>query len=84
MACQRFWPEYGIRREGRAIQIPIINPRAEVTAPMPAAQVTIRLHSRPFSRSGVKYSQCGIAPKYAPRREARVVDCTTSPVTSET
>ena len=59
-------------------------PRIADTVPMPEDQMTSRLHSSPCLRNGVKYSQCGIAPTYAPRREAVVVYCATSPVFSET
>src|SRR5579871_2642111 len=51
---------------------------------MPELQTTTLFHNLPFRRNGVKYNQCGIAPKYAPIRDSRVLDCTTSPVTFET
>jgi len=35
----------------------------DMTVPSPAAQMTIRAHSFACLRSGVKYSQCGMAPK---------------------
>src|SRR5579864_8658399 len=73
-----------MRPAGRVIQIPTISPNSDVTVPAPEAHSTTRFHKGPFSRSGVKYNQCGIAPNQAPRREALVVDCTTSPVRCET
>ena len=51
---------------------------------MPDVQMTTRLHCGRCFRSGVKYSQCGIGPTYAPRRDAVVVYCTTSPEAPET
>src|SRR5437773_7138829 len=92
--CQRFQqPGYGIdevtpayryRFDGEYIQTPIIRPSNAANVAIPDDQMTTLLQSGPFRRSGVKYSQCGIAPKYAPMREAVVVYWMTSPFASDT
>src|SRR6202035_5045080 len=69
---------------GENTQTPIAIPSSAATVPRPEAQITNWVHCSAWRRNGVKYSQCGIAPKYAPARDARVVYCATSPVTVET
>src|SRR5881397_1584402 len=59
-------------------------PTSAATAPTPDVQITIRLQASWCARSGVKYNQCGIGPRYAPMRDALVVYCTTSPEVSAT
>src|SRR5262245_9277921 len=92
MVCQRFCPRYGMpvgrpafryRFVGEYIQMPMTMPRMAARVPMPDVQMTTALHCGPCLRSGVKYSQCGMAPTYAPHREPVVVYWTTSPVASE-
>ncbi len=69
--------------DGEYIQTPTTMPRMAAPVPMPDDQMTTLLHCAPCFRSGVKYSQCGIAPTYAPQREPVVVYCSTSPVLAE-
>src|SRR5215204_495821 len=92
IVCQRFWPRYGMLVgepalryffDGEYIQTPTMIPRMAAPVPMPDDQMTVLLHSGPCFRSGVKYSQCGIAPRYAPQRDPVVVYCSTSPVVAE-
>ncbi len=80
--CQRFWPVYGIlvspagnryRFEGEYIQTPTASPRMDISVAAPESQITTWVHTDELVRNQVKYSQCGIAPKYAPIRDARVV-----------
>ncbi len=61
----------------------MIMPRMDVSVAMPDDQMTTLFHIGPFRRSGTKYNQCGIAPKYAPIRDAVVVYWITSPVACE-
>ena len=61
-------------------QTPIAIPSPHIAVPMSEIQITKLLQKALFRRSGVKYSQWGMAPTYAPRRELVVVCCTTSPV----
>src|SRR5262245_37210971 len=81
--CHRFQFRYGIavarslnryRLRGEYIHTPITRPKMAVAVPRPDAQMTTRLHCGPCFLSGVKYNQCGMAPTYAPHRDAVVVN----------
>src|SRR5579863_1429 len=69
--------------EGEYSHTPTTSPKIVVSVPNPDSPITALRHAGLLLRSGVKYSQCGIAPKYAPMRAPRVVYCTTSPDSSE-
>src|SRR5579863_407820 len=70
--------------EGEYSHTPTTSSKILVSVLSPYSLITAFRHAGLSLRSGVKYSHCGIAPKYAPMREARVVYCTTSPDSSET
>src|SRR5437867_617622 len=70
--------------DGEYIQSPIAMPSSAAPVPMPDVQMTTWLHCGPRFLSGVKYSQCGMAPAYAPHRDALVVYWMTSPEVCET
>jgi len=76
-------PACRYRFDGEYIQTATIRPSSPATVAMPDDQTMTLFQSGPLRRRGVKYSQCGIAPKYAPMRDARVVYRMTSPLSSE-
>jgi hypothetical protein len=89
--CSRFWPGYGILvgvflnrylREGEYNETPTINPRSAMMVPIPEDQIMMLLQYFCCVRSGVKYSQCGMAPSpgLARRRGAIPWWCTGPPL----
>ena len=55
-------PAWRYRFRGEYIQTAITTPIRAAMVPMRDDHTTNENHWRPFLRSGVKYSQCGMAP----------------------